>query len=155
MVEQAEGLDIGMDELLEAWAELEDKGGINKEVAMIDFIDVDSELITGLVFLVLFFLMFSITGGALTLEEIVAEVSAVEQEDIDVSDSEPMEEEAEEAVITRQEAQKAFNLVRLFVEKNCDDPAILSYSDKLDEFFYQERKKNEKQRKVTDFFSIV
>ena len=58
-----------------------------------------------------------------------------------------MEEEAEEPAITREEAQT--------VENNCADPVILSCSDKLDEFFYQERKKNEKQGKLTILFSIV
>src|ERR1700761_5164991 len=80
-----------------------------------------------------------VVDGALTLEEIVAEVSAVEE---DASDSEAMEEEElEEHVVTRQEAQAAFNLARRFVEKNTADHAILSHSDALDEFFYQERKK--------------
>ena len=66
-----------------------------------------------------------------------------------------MEEEAEEPAITREEAQTAFNLACRFVENNCADPVILSCSDKLDEFFYQERKKNGKQSKLTNFFSIV
>jgi hypothetical protein len=82
----------------------------------------------------------------------VAEVSAVDESTSDVDDTELVEEEVDEPLVTRQEAQSALNLVRRFIEKNSADPFILGHSDALDDYFYQERKKNEKQSKITDFF---
>ena len=81
---------------------------------------------------------------------------APEEKEDEVYDSEEMEiEEADEPDITRQEAQSALNIVRRYVEKNIADPTILKYTDQLDEAFYQERKKNEKQSQLTDFFRVV
>ena len=98
----------------------------------------------------------SIIGGVLTLAEILAEVSAVEEDADEVNDSEAIEiEEVEEPIISRQDAQAALNLVRSYVEKNFADPAILSYSNKLDEAFYEERKMKEQQSKRTDFFPVI
>ena len=105
-----------------------------------------------------FVFMLSIAGGALTLMEIVDDVSTVKDDANEVGDSEVMdiwEVEAEEPAITRQEAQSALNLVRRFVEKNFADPAILKSSDLLDEAFYQYRKNNEKQSVITSFFPAL
>ena len=100
--------------------------------------------------------MLFIADGALTLVEIVAEVSA--EAGVELSDDDQMDIEeikAEEPVISRQEAQSALNLVRRYVEHNIADPVILKCTDQLDEAFYKERKKTQKQTKLTTFFSIV
>uniref|UniRef100_A0A915CSV5 Uncharacterized protein n=1 Tax=Ditylenchus dipsaci TaxID=166011 RepID=A0A915CSV5_9BILA len=39
-----------------------------------------------------------------------------------------------------------------YVEKNFDDPVTLRLTDGLDEAFYQERSKKQKQSRLTDFF---
>uniref|UniRef100_A0A915EAE0 Uncharacterized protein n=2 Tax=Ditylenchus dipsaci TaxID=166011 RepID=A0A915EAE0_9BILA len=42
-----------------------------------------------------------------------------------------------------------------YVQQNFADPVILSHSDALDDVYYKERKKNEKQSQLTDFFHYV
>lgn len=83
----------------------------------------------------------------------MAEVLEVEEAS-EIDNSELAEEEEVEPVVTRQEAQTAFNLVRRFVENNTADSTILSCSDKLEDYFYKERQNNEKQSKLTDFFQM-
>jgi hypothetical protein len=101
-------------------------------------------------------MLCNIVDGVLTLEEIVAEVSTVEEDEVGNSEGMDIEEVEElEPLITRQEAQSALNVVRRYVQQKYADPAILKHSDALDEIFYQERKKNAKQSTLTDFFSIV
>jgi hypothetical protein len=146
LTEREEQAVDGLKELLDASADMKLLGEINKDIEMGDFMAAD-RLDHKLFFN--FNLRNSIADGAFTLEEIVAEICAVDEE---VNETSVLEIEAEEPSVGRQEAQLAWNKIRLYVQKNFDDPAILGCSDKLDEAFYQKRKKNAKQTLLTDFF---
>uniref|UniRef100_A0A914VZL2 HTH CENPB-type domain-containing protein n=1 Tax=Plectus sambesii TaxID=2011161 RepID=A0A914VZL2_9BILA len=135
--------DEGIDEILNLWENLKVHGYIENDVDWVDYIRIDEEVIT---------------GGALSLAEIVEGCStAVADGANKLSDSEVMDiddEEAkiEEPAITSLQAQNAMRLVRQYVEKNFADPVLLRYSDGLDNAIFLERYKNQKQRKLTDFF---
>uniref|UniRef100_A0A915ERP1 Uncharacterized protein n=1 Tax=Ditylenchus dipsaci TaxID=166011 RepID=A0A915ERP1_9BILA len=95
--------------------------------------------------------------GALTLEEIVEDSKEQDSKQPGTESMELDEEEVhpEEPIISSLETARAMDIVRRFTEKNSGDPNILKYSDALDEFIYQHRAKNQKQKKLTDFFSSI
>jgi hypothetical protein len=100
--------------------------------------------------------MLYYTGGALTLAEIVEECSTASADGANSSGAMEIEEEeaeAEDPSVTSLEAQRAWRIVRQYVEKNANNPAVLCLSDGLDDFLYQERHKKQKQSTLADFFS--
>uniref|UniRef100_A0A915DJ73 DDE-1 domain-containing protein n=1 Tax=Ditylenchus dipsaci TaxID=166011 RepID=A0A915DJ73_9BILA len=139
-VPPAEKDDDAVDELLLAWARLQDLGDF-EEGEMEDYLHIDDEVVT---------------DGAQTLEDIVEKIAAnnsqladSETMDVDVEDVDPVE-----PPITSIEALKAMEIVRRYTEKNFTDLSILKCSDTLDEAFYQLRAKNTTQKKLTDYFSF-
>uniref|UniRef100_A0A915EF15 Uncharacterized protein n=1 Tax=Ditylenchus dipsaci TaxID=166011 RepID=A0A915EF15_9BILA len=129
-----------VDELLLAWARLQDLDGIDGAAEMFDYMHVDDEVVT---------------DGAQTLEDIVEDVTSNNNQLTDSESMDIQEEDAdpEEPPITSLDALKAMEIVRHYTEKNFADPAILKHSDALDEAFYQLRAKKQTQKKLTDYFS--
>uniref|UniRef100_A0A915D2N2 Uncharacterized protein n=1 Tax=Ditylenchus dipsaci TaxID=166011 RepID=A0A915D2N2_9BILA len=109
-----------VDELLLAWARLQDLDGIDGAAEMFDYMHVDDEVVT---------------DGAQTLEDIVEDVTANNNQLADSESMDIQEEDAdpEEPPIT------SWMLLKLW-----------NHSDALDDAFYQLRAKKQTQKKVTD-----
>uniref|UniRef100_A0A915EH28 DDE-1 domain-containing protein n=1 Tax=Ditylenchus dipsaci TaxID=166011 RepID=A0A915EH28_9BILA len=103
-----------VDELLLAWARLQDLDGIDGAAEMFDYMHVDDEVVT---------------DGAQTLEDIVEDVTANNNQLADSESMDIQEEDAdpEEPPITILDALKAMEIVRHYTEKNFADPAILKH----------------------------
>uniref|UniRef100_A0A915DN51 Uncharacterized protein n=1 Tax=Ditylenchus dipsaci TaxID=166011 RepID=A0A915DN51_9BILA len=134
---------FAVDELLLAWARLQDLDKINEEAEMFEYMHVDDDVIT---------------DGALSLEEIVDECSKNADSQDSVNESIDIDEEEEDPVkppVKCMEAARAMDTVRRFVEKNFADHNILKHSDALDDAIYQFRAKNLIQKKLTNFFTMI
>ena len=72
-----------------------------------------------------------------------------------MDDEEPVieEEDVEEPPVSSLDAMRALRTLRQYMERNFSDPAILRHSDALDDALYEDRQRNQTQRKMSDFFT--
>jgi hypothetical protein len=111
------------------------KASENFDVPLEDYIDVDQDLAT---------------TGNLSTEDIIASFTSKNAEDSEQSADEAIFDEPEKPAVTRKDAQKSLDMLRLFMQQsNCD--AAEPYINKLDDMFMKLRVTQQKQKMITDF----
>ena len=68
-----------------------------------------------------------------------------------ISNEEMDVEEVEKQPISLPDAQPAFTIMRQFLEGNSVNLAMIRHIDELDDYLYDERRKKQKQSKLTKF----
>ena len=122
------------EELAGLWHDLAEEGELEEGVSLDDYVTVDQQLQT---------------DGMMTVEEIAASaIEAVEDDPEEIETKEP-----ELPPVTNREARKALDVLRRYIEKSVDDPAVLALCDKLDDVTAKQRIKAMKQKKLTDYLS--
>lgn len=81
------------------------------------------------------------------MEEIA--ICAIETAEAELGET----KEPELPPVTNQEPRQALDVLRRYIERNVDDPAVLALCDKLDDVTAKQRMKVMKQKKLTDYLS--
>ena len=127
--------DEELDEICTMWNQLELNGEVDRDSCLVDFLDIDKDLIT---------------TGARTTSEIALLFAQPKEIDKESTDEEDSQFEPE---VTRKEAYRAFTTLQHFLLNVVNDSATINACHKIEEFFQEQSIKQTKRVKISQFFS--